>query len=60
MYLFVPTPISFLYKGNEAEDIKIRWQENREGLCKKDVHDPDKHGGMITHLEPDILEYKVK
>ena len=42
----------------EAEDIK-RWQENTE-LYKKDLHDPNNHNGMITHLEPDILEYEVK
>ena len=39
----------------EAEDIKKRWQEHKE-LYKKDLHDPDDHNGMITHLEPDILE----
>ena len=44
----------------EAEDIKKRWQEYTEELYKKDLHDPDNHDGMITHLEPDILEYKVK
>ena len=44
----------------EAEDIKKRRQENTEELCKKDIHDPDNHDGVITHLEPDILEYKVK
>ena len=44
---------------NEAEDIKKRWQEYTE-LCKKDLHDPDNHDGMITHLEPDILECEVK
>ena len=43
----------------EAEDIKKRQQEYRE-LYKKDPHDPDNHNGVITHLEPDILEYKVK
>ena len=43
----------------EAEDIKRRWQENTE-LYKKDLHDPDNHEGVITHLEPDILECKVK
>ena len=42
-----------------AEDIKKRWQEYTE-LYKKDLHDPDNHGGVITHLEPDILECKVK
>ena len=44
----------------EAEDIKMRWQEYTEELYKKDIHDPDNHNGMITHLEPDILECKVK
>ena len=43
----------------EAEDIKKRWQEYTE-LYKKDIHDPDNHDGMITHLEPDILEWEVK
>ena len=40
----------------EAEDVKKRWQEYTEELCKKDLHDPDNHDGVITHLEPDILE----
>ena len=44
----------------EAEDIKKRWQEYTEELYKKDHHDPDNHDGVITHLEPDILECKVK
>ena len=44
----------------EAEDIKKRWQEYTEELYKKDLHDPDNHIGVITHLEPDILECKVK
>ena len=43
----------------EAED-KKRWQENTEELYRKDLNDPDDHNGVITHLEPDILEYKVK
>ena len=43
----------------EAEDIKKRWQEFTEELYKKDLHDPDNHG-VITHLEPDILECEVK
>ena len=43
----------------EAEDIKKRWQEYTEDLYKKDLHDPDNHG-VITHLEPDILECEVK
>ena len=43
----------------EAEDIKKRWQEYTEELYKKDLHDPDNHDGMITHLEPDILDCEV-
>ena len=43
-----------------AEEIKKRWQEYIEELYKKDLHDPDNHNGVITHLEPDILECKVK
>ena len=42
----------------DAEDIKKRWQEYTEELYKKDLHDPDHHDGVITHLEPDILEWK--
>ena len=44
----------------EAEDIKKRWQEYTEELYKKDLHDSDNHDGVITHLEPDILECEVK
>ena len=44
----------------EAEDIKKRWQEYTEELHKKDLHDPDNHDGVITNLEPDILECDVK
>jgi len=44
----------------EAEDIKKRWQDYTEEPYKKDLHDPDNHDGVITHLEPDILEHKVK
>ena len=44
----------------EAEDIKKRWQEYTEELYKKDLHDPDNHDGVITHLGPDILECEVK
>ena len=44
----------------EAEAIKKRWQEYTEELYKKDLHDPDNHDGVITHLEPDILECEVK
>ena len=43
----------------EAEDIKKSWQEYTEELYKKDLHNPDNHDGMITHLEPDILECEV-
>ena len=43
----------------EAEDIKKRWQEYTEELYKKDLHDPDNHNGVITHLEPNILECEV-
>ena len=44
----------------EAEDIKKRWQEYKEELYNKDLHDPGNHNGVITHLEPDILECEVK
>ena len=44
----------------ETEDIKKRWQEYTEKLNKKDLHDPDNHDAVITHLEPDILECEVK
>ena len=44
----------------EAEYIKKRWQEHTEELHKKDLHNPDNHNGVITHLEPDILECEVK
>ena len=44
----------------EAEEIKQRWQEYTEKLHRKDLHDPDNHDGMLTHLEPDILEGKVR
>ena len=44
----------------ESEDIKKRWQEYTEELCKKDLHDPDHHDGVITDLEADILECEVK
>ena len=44
----------------EAEHIKKRWQEYTEQLYKKDLHDPDNHDGVLTHLKPDILEYEVK
>ena len=44
----------------EAEDIKMRWQEDSEELYKKDLTDPDNHDDVVTHLEPDILECEVK
>ena len=44
----------------EADDIKKRWQEYTKELYKEDLHDPDNHNGVITHLEPDILECEVK
>ena len=47
------------YGPNKAKDIK-RWHEYTEELYKKDLHDPDNHNGVITHLEPDILECEVK
>ena len=44
----------------EAEDIKKRWQEHTEELYKKYLHNPDNHNGVITHLEPDILECEIR
>ena len=44
----------------EAEDLRKRWQEYTEDLYRKDLHDPDNYDGVITHLEPDILECEVK
>ena len=44
----------------EAEDVKKRQQEYTKELCKKDLHDPDNYNGVITHLEPDILDCEVK
>ena len=44
----------------EAKNIKKRWQEYTEELCKKDLHDPGNHDAVITHLEPDTLEFEVK
>ena len=44
----------------EVEDIKKRWQKYTEELYRKDLHDPDNHDGVITHLEPDILECEIK
>ena len=48
------------YGPNRSRNIKKRWQEYTEELYKKNLHDPDNHNGMITHLEPDFLECKVK
>ena len=48
------------YGPIEAEDVKKRWQEYTEELYKKDLHEPDNHDGVITHLEPDIPECEVK
>ena len=47
-------------KSTQTEDIKNRWQEYTEVLYKKDLNDPDNHDGVITHLEPDIMESKVR
>ena len=44
----------------EAEDIKKRWQDTQKNYTKKDLNDPDNHDGMVTHLEPNILECEVK
>ena len=60
LYLAIFFNPSHLMNLTEAEDIKKRWQEYTEELYKKDLHDPDKHDGVITHLEPDILECEVK
>ena len=55
-----PSQHQSLLQWEEAEDIKKRWQEYTEELYKNDLHDPDNHDGVITHLEPDILECEVK
>ena len=68
LYSMSPFPLkiwfcNFWWNGmdlTEAEDIKKRWQEYTEELYKKDHHDPDNHNGVITHLEPDIMECEVK
>jgi len=61
---FHPKMSSIKYRNGmdltEIEDIKERWQEYTEELYKKGLHDPVNHDGVITHLEPDILEYEVK
>ena len=51
---------SNLAAATEADDIKKRWQEKTENYTKNDLHDPDNHEGVITYLEPDILECEVK
>ena len=56
----VSIKVSNVMDLTEAENIKKRWQEYTEVLYRKDLHDLDNHDGVITHLEPDILEYKVK
>ena len=58
MHIFLPFHTS--ENETEVEDIKKRWQEYTEELYKKDRHDPDNHNGVITHVEPDILECEVK
>jgi len=63
--IYIPIKMGSIQDRNgmdltEAEDIKKMWQEYTEELYKKDLHDPDNHGGVITHLEPDILEWEVK
>ena len=56
-----PQLLSFCSRDlTEAKEIKKKWQEYTEELYKKDLHDPDNHGGVITHLEPDILECEIK
>ena len=56
LYLHIDVIYYILRDLTEAKDTKKRWQEYTEELCKKDLHDPDKHDDVITHLEPDILE----
>ena len=72
LYLAIPSPKRIFHAKmglikdrnsmdvTEAEDIKKGWQEYTEELYKKDLHDPDNHDGVITHLKPDILECEVK
>ena len=54
------TNLAAVAAATDAEDIKKRWQEYTEELYKKDLHDPDHHDGVVTHLEPDILVCEVK
>ena len=60
LFLYIDVIYYILRDLTEAEDIKKRWQEYTEELHKKDLHDPDNHNGVITHLEQDILECEVK
>ena len=60
MYFYIVLLCILVLNLTEAEDIKKRWQEYTEELYKKDLHGPDNHDGVITHLEPDILECEVK
>ena len=60
MLLHGPSQLALFCFLTEAEDIKKRWQEYTERLYKKDLHDPYNHDGVITHLEPDILECEVR
>ena len=60
LYLHIDVIYYILRDLTEAKDTKKRWQEYTGKLHKKDLHDPDNHNGIITHLEPDILECEVK
>ena len=69
IYFFFQYGIEYIYRSikdrngmdlTEAEDIKKRWKEHTEELYKKDLHDPDNHDGVITHLECEVLECEVK
>ena len=60
LFLYIDVIYYILRDLTEAEDIKKRWQEYTEELHKKDLHDPENHDGVITHLEQDILECEVK
>ena len=60
VYCFCINTVKIIRSQTKAEEIKKRWQEYTEELYKKDLHDPGNHDGVITNLEPDILECKVK
>ena len=60
VYFYIVLLCILVLNLREAEDIKKKWQEYTEELYKKDLHDPDNHDGVITHLEPDILECEAK